>query len=322
MAKISDELAKQNDAKKDDGDKFVSKMKEGRERFLAHVIEHGLEIGRRTADDFIRHFPPTAIMNGLGNKAHLRSQILVLTTGIKQKIAMKKSAQSAGEDLQIALDEGETDCDSIVALFQPDDRVRYLDGKKLWAYIIEGEFWTVSATKRDDFECAKAHLAFMLERALEDKLVNHRDIVDGITVNELAIRLPKDKLGKIIQQALTSGQTKQPFTEVELLTAMPPTALVDYVSLEHIWEKVIVPRIAQAHGYVEDGGETVKEALNWLDSGGKAKDETAPKNEGAESANALLLDQVLPETPGGEVAAEEGKSDDDVEVTDDDIRIG
>src|SRR5688500_18332459 len=102
---------------------YTSKLTEGRQRFLAYVIEHGLEIGRRTHVDFSRHFPRSAIMDGLKNQPRLRAAILVLTTGVKQKSALKKSAQSAAEDVQIALEEGETDAESIVMLFNPDDRV-------------------------------------------------------------------------------------------------------------------------------------------------------------------------------------------------------
>src|SRR5262245_30448359 len=98
---------------------FASKLGEARERFLAHVIDHGFAIGRRSPEDFIRHFPPAAIMNALGGRPSLRANILVLTTGTKMKIALRKSAESAGQDLQIALDEGETDAESIVTLFDP-----------------------------------------------------------------------------------------------------------------------------------------------------------------------------------------------------------
>src|SRR5689334_18427118 len=44
---------------------FFSMLKEGRQRFLAHAIEHGFSCGRRTPEDFTRHFPPIAIMKGL-----------------------------------------------------------------------------------------------------------------------------------------------------------------------------------------------------------------------------------------------------------------
>ena len=51
--------------------KFASSLKEGHQRFLAHAIEHSFICGRRTASDFIRHFPPKAIMKGL--EQHARS---------------------------------------------------------------------------------------------------------------------------------------------------------------------------------------------------------------------------------------------------------
>jgi hypothetical protein len=276
-------MATDNTDQKQQSEAFVSKLPSGRERFLAHVIEHGLEIRRRSAEDFIRHFPPTAIMKGLEDQAGLRSQILVLATGVKEKIAMKKSAASAGEDLQIALEEGETDCETIVTLFQPDDRVRYLDGKLLWTYVTEGDFWTTPASKREDFERAKSHVAFMLARALEDQLVTHQDVVDGISVSELAARLPKDKLGKIIQQALDGGRDKRPFTDLDLLEAMPPAMIVDYVPLDHIWKSVVVPKIARAHQYVEEPSQPAKDG-----------------------------------TQGAEPSREDKEN---VEITDDDIRI-
>jgi hypothetical protein len=70
---------------------FASKLDKGRERFLAHAIEHALETGRRTPEDFIRHFPPKAIMEGLAQEPKLRGAILVLTTGLKPKISEKKT---------------------------------------------------------------------------------------------------------------------------------------------------------------------------------------------------------------------------------------
>src|SRR5262245_15772155 len=84
---------------------FASRLRQGRQRFLAHVMEHSLHIGRRSAEDFIRHFPPEAIMKGLENQPNLRANILAHTTGIKHKIATKKSWQSAADDLRIALEE-------------------------------------------------------------------------------------------------------------------------------------------------------------------------------------------------------------------------
>ncbi|MDX2050828.1 MAG: hypothetical protein SFV15_00460 [Polyangiaceae bacterium] len=239
---------------------FESKLPEGRQKFLAHMIEHAFQIGRRSAEDFIRHFPPATIMEGLASKPELRGQILEHTTGLKQKIAMKKSWQSAGEDLLIALTEGEADAAAIISVFAPDDRVRYLNDRKLWAFLTEGEFWNATLSKKEEYAIAKRHMAYMLERALTDKLLTHRDIVEGVTVAELAVRLPKAELGKIIQQALTAGHGGRPFSDSDLLVAMPPETLVEYIPLVHLFESAVLPKIAQAHGYTDPPAPPAEEA--------------------------------------------------------------
>ncbi|HEU5072604.1 MAG TPA: hypothetical protein VFU02_00490, partial [Polyangiaceae bacterium] len=87
-------------------------------------------------------------------------------------------------------------------------------------------------------------------QALEDKLITHEDVVEGISVAELALRLSKDALGKIIEEALKQGKTGSAFTEANLLAAMPPEVLVEYVPLPHIWDTVIQSKVAERHGYV------------------------------------------------------------------------
>lgn len=231
---------------------FVSSLKDGHQRFLAHAIEHSFVSGRRTAQDFIRHFPAKAIMKGLEYQPSLRATILVLTTGLKQKIALKKEWEDATTDLQIALDEGETDAESVVALFHADDRVRYLDPQKIWVFLTEGEFWKSSSSNKTQADAARNHIAFMLERALEDKLITHRDVVEGVTVEELSNRLPKTELGRLIQCALQNAEKGSSFTEVDLLGTTPPRSLVQYVPLPHLWDAVIQPKIAQRHGYLAD----------------------------------------------------------------------
>jgi len=227
----------------------TSTLSKGRERFLAHVIEHGFEVGRRSPEDFVRHFPPTLIMEGLRDQAKLRANILVAATGVKEKVAIKKSWESCADDLQIALDEGETDATSVMKVFVMDDRVRYLDAKLLWAYVTEGEFWKISPSRQKEYAAAKSHMAFMLARALDDKLVTHADIVEGITVEELASRLPKSELGKIIKGALDCGKRNAPFTETDLLGSMPPDVLVNYMPLFQVWDSIIETKIAFEHGY-------------------------------------------------------------------------
>jgi hypothetical protein len=226
-----------------------SQLSKGRERFLAHVIDHGFEVGRRSPEDFVRHFPPTLIMEGLKDQPKLRADILVQATGVKEKVAIKKSWESCADDLQIALDENETTAGAVMKIFQLDDRVRYLDHKLLWAYVTEGEFWKISPSRQKEYAAAKSHMAFMLQRALEDKLLTHADIVEGITVEELASRLPKSELGKIIKGALECGKRNAPFTETDLLGSMPPDVLVNYMPLFQVWDAIIEPKIAIEHGY-------------------------------------------------------------------------
>jgi hypothetical protein len=77
-------------------------------------------------------------------------------------------------------------------------------------------------------------------------LVSHEEVVHAITVAKLAQCLPKDKLGSIIEASL---KTHEKFTEQDLLGAVPPRDLVEYVALDYLWEKVVTPLIAEAHGY-------------------------------------------------------------------------
>src|SRR5690606_1082112 len=116
-------------------------------------------------------------------------------------------------------------------------------------FITEGEFWKADS-KGKNAKVAQQHVAFMLTQALEDKLITHEDVVEGISVGELALRLSKDALGKIIEEALKQGKTGSPFTEANLLGAMPPEVLVEYVPLSHIWDTVIQSKVAERHGYV------------------------------------------------------------------------
>ncbi len=228
-----------------------SKLEHGRQRFLVYAIEHSLEIGRRTPEEFIRHFPPRVIMEALSLRPDIRASLLVPTTGLKLRIALKKTWQSAGDDLQSALDEGETKAVQIVDAFLPDDRVLYLQDKKLWAFIVEGQFWKISA--KDDkaaFAMAQTHVAYLLDRALLDGLISARDIVDGIGVNELCNRLPRTEMASLFSAALDGGRKGNAFTDRDLLATLPPSTLVQHIPLSHIYETVLHARIASVHGYL------------------------------------------------------------------------
>ena len=333
---------------------FSSTLKDGHQRFLAHVIEYSFVSGRRSAQDFIRHFPPRAIMKGLEYQPSLRSEILVLTTGLKQKIALKKEWNDAATDLEIALDEGETDAEAIVALFHSDDRVRFLDPQRLWSFVTEGEFWKSASANKQQADAARNLVAFMLERALEDKLITHRDIVEGVTVDELSNRLPKTELGRLIQCALANAEKGTAFTEVDLLATTPPRSLVQYVPLPHLWDTVVAPRIAQRHGYAGSEVKSAPTAQHAVEppkpstaqemTASIAKEPSSPKPlAAAKPKESTSLKDVSPlkdaakmklKTPAAEAPRTEGTTgkntpssffgdeDDDIEVLEDDAKAG
>ena len=245
------EAKEQSDAWEEEERSFTSKLGHGRERFLAHVVDYALSSGRRTPEDFIRHFPPETIMAGLRARPSLRANILVTTTGIKFRIAVKKSAESAGEDLQIALDEAETSPATVIDLFDPDDRVRHLSDKALWQFLIEDEFWSTASSDAEATKKATEYVGFILDRALQDTLITHTDIIDGISVQRIAKLLPRTELEKIITAALAAGQKSSPFTEAGLVDAVGSQTLLAHVPLVDIWNSMIVPKIAETHGFVE-----------------------------------------------------------------------
>lgn len=256
--------------------RFESELNEGRERFLAQVIEHGFTCGRRTADDFIRHFPPETIMEGLKDNADLRAKILVETTGVREKVARKKPAEYCAMDLKIALEELVTDAETVVSLIEPDDRVRFLDHQALWAYITEGAFWEVDPARDGHaHKVAVEHVAYMIDRALRDELLTHRDVVDGITVAKLAELLPRSELGQILSGALEAGRANRPFVDRDLMKHTPTTALTEHIPLPWIWDNVINPRIAEAHGLTQE------DLTQRSPSGGPVKAEPAVADDGA-----------------------------------------
>jgi hypothetical protein len=286
------------DQKKDSGKSDAkSSLTQGRERFLAHVIDHGFEVGRRSPEDFVRHFPPTLIMEGLKDQPLLRAKIVVQATGLKEKVALKKTWESCADDLQIALDEAETDAAAIMTVFALDDRVRYLDHKALWSYVTEGEFWKISPSRQKEYAAAKSHMAFMLGQALDDKLITHADIVDGITVEELASRLPKSELGKIIKGALDCGKRNAPFTETDLLSSMPPDVLVNYMPLFQVWDSIIEAKIAAEHGYVGKKPAATKAAKVDAAPPAAAEDESLAENTEKESPKVAAATKSRPKTP-------------------------
>jgi hypothetical protein len=233
------------------GDAFVSGLGKGREAFHSEVTEYCLRVGERTPEDFLRAFSCSKIMISLASRPMERARIISELTGVHERVANKLSPENAGETLQIALDEGVTTPKDIVRLFQADDRQRYLNRHELWAFDVAGEPWKASSNDSVAHTRAERYTAYILDRAIENLLISHEDIVSGLGVVKLAGWLPSELLGQIIEASLKKSDK---FTEEDLLHAAPPSSLVTHVPLDYIWEKVVVPLIAEQHDYVAKSG--------------------------------------------------------------------
>jgi hypothetical protein len=268
----------------------TSALGEPKQRFLSQVVAHSLAVGRRTAKDFLRHFPPKAIMVALRDQPQLRSAIVVPTTGIHGKVAQKKAPESLAEDIQIALDEGVADEHSIVALFDPDDRVRFLDPRKLWQFVAEGEFWKKTSgltsgggTPGGELAATKQHIAFILDCAKSNGLLSELDLVDGCGMETLLERLPKAVLEKLVRGALLSGRQGKPFDDEKVLEVAPPRVLVDHLPLAHLWDAIVIAKVLTPTGYLTapatDGeakkGSVPPPPVQAPSSGTKSKDSDA-----------------------------------------------
>jgi hypothetical protein len=238
------------------GDKTTSNLSDGKQRFLSQVVANALASGLRSAKDFVRHFSPKAIMLALANQPRLRANIMVPTIGLHEKVALKKSAESTGEDLQIALDEAVIDEDAIVRLFDPDDRVRYLDGKKLWAFLVEGDFWRAAAPQTSDLAIAKQNVAYVVDCARANGLITDHDIVEGLTLDRILDALPKSELAKLVGSAVASGRHGRPFDDEAMLGALPASGLLEHIPLAQMWQFVVLSRVALPHDLVVRGSAT------------------------------------------------------------------
>jgi hypothetical protein len=227
---------------------FKSELKTGAERYLAQVIVTALNEGWRTPDDFLRHFKPADLMQRLEKAPDLRANVLVKAAGVHDRIARKKSTGSAAEDLRIALDEGVTTSAAVLELLPPDDRIRYLERPKLWAFLTEEHFWAANA--QTSGEKAVARMIYLLETAMSESLLTLQDFTDGVTFETISARLPQKELQRIVKYALESGRKKNPVTEESLLEVVPFKDLVGYLPLDHLYKRVLVAKVAQPAGFV------------------------------------------------------------------------
>ncbi len=222
-------------------------------RFLSRALQHTLANAWQTSDDFLQHFGPDAIMQALADADELRSRLLVKLANVHERIASKKSIGSAAEDLRLALDENVTSPDAVLELFPADDRVRYLKAPLLWRFMFEDKFYSTTPSDGESaHERAAGRLTFLLSCGLEESLLSLQDVVDGIGLERIAALLPLDELRRVVTRAMQVGREKLPLDEERLFDVVPLPKLVGYVPLESIWQNVIVKRIAEPYGFVDE----------------------------------------------------------------------
>jgi hypothetical protein len=232
-----------------------SRLPTGRERFLAAIVDYALSDGWRTSKDFLRHFSPRVLMESLGHDDDLRARVLMGTTRVNERLAQRKTIASAAEDLALALEEGLTDGDKLVGLIPADDRVRYLEASKLWAFLTEAEFWKGEAGDAQERDRLVRRVTFIVERALTEGVLRLQDVADGIGFKRIATCLPRAELQRVVEHALSRAREGHRLTEEQLLEAVPLRALMTHVPLEHTWNEVIIGRVAKPLGFIPPTAE-------------------------------------------------------------------
>jgi hypothetical protein len=236
-------------------------------------------------------------MLSLEKATELRAKILVQAAGVHERIAKKKSTSSAAEDLRIALDEGVTTPKAILELLPADDRVRYLDRTKIWAFITEDQFWAPNSSSAG--ERAVERMTFLLETSLSESLISLQDLADGVTFETISTRLPLKELQRVVRHALDAGRNKMPLTEQGLLEVVPLKSLVGHIPLEHVYKRVILAKVAQPAAFVA-GGTPSEDAWPEDEGGGEDKG----KSRGEKKAEAKKVEEKKAEEKKPEPAAE------------------
>lgn len=225
-----------------------SRLPDAKDRFLSIVLEHSLSTLLKTPAEFLHAFPPKTIMTALAEHPTRRAHILEKTVGIRPRIGLRKSPESSAEDLQIALDEGETDAAMVLELFEPDDRVRFLDAAALWSFVRDTRYWN-TILPPDELELVYQHTALILRTAVDEELITGADIIRAISVQTLVQHLPRDEVAAIIERAVTEREV---ITEARLFESIGLEMLTRTIPLATIWEWVIGAKIAAPHGLVSD----------------------------------------------------------------------
>jgi hypothetical protein len=221
-------------------------------RYLSQLMDHAFREGWRTPDDFVRYFPAVSIMASLKAAPELRVKLLAAATGIYEEILRRKTPALAAEDLRIALEEGTTNSLQLLNVFTPEDRVRYLDPHRIWDFLAEDQFWLLdSEAGEEQRRGAAERMAFTLTQALTERLLTLRDVLDGLTYDAVADSLSPHELRAVVRFALLKGRDGIGLNEKVLLEVLPLEKLVRCVPLDHIWQEVVIRRLAIPCGFTD-----------------------------------------------------------------------
>jgi len=306
------------------GKPFDSKLPTGRERFLAQVVVHALKDKWRSAEDFVRHFSPSDLVESLTDDDDLRAELLVRGAGVHERLAKKKSVASGSEDLSIALSEGVCSPADLLDIYKPDDRVRYLDHAKLWAFVTEEKFWKAAADAPGKASSVK-RTTFLIERALEQKLITLKGVVDALSIDAIANRVPENVLRKIVASALRLADKGSPLDAPALFNVTPLADLVSYLPQEEVWQNLVAPKLAEPNGLLTPGGEPAARPAQKSSSEGKvaakdkekAKDKTEPSKPKASGAPSKGRGKTPTAPAAAALKPEPDDNDEDFESVDD-----
>ncbi len=203
-----------------------------------------------------------------------------------------------------------TTSQAVLELFPPDERVRYLERPKLWAFLTEEHFWAPNSQTTG--ERAVSRMIYLLETAMGESLLTLQDFMDGVTFETISARLPQKELQRVVKHALESGRKKTPVTEESFLEVVPFKDLVGYLPLDHLYKRVLVAKVAEPAGFVtggvgeeawpeDDNGGDKSEGAEAKEAKAEAKRPPKPAKPEPKDSEETVTDEELEEVPAGSV---------------------
>lgn len=281
------------------------------QQFLSAVCGYAVP-NIRSADEFCVAFPPELVMERIED-AELRANILYATAGTRIEVARRTSKESAGEQMKIALAEKLVAPEVVLELLSPDYRVQYLDGPKLWAFVIEKRSWE-TYDGPVEAKAAKGLVALILETALKIGLVSPEEVVRSISFVSFFEKESKPKLVDSFE-AFADAQPGKGFDV--LLARYSPIVMVESIALDVIWDRVIHPLIAVRHGLTPGQANTGASAPSVAQGSSQRSSVSAASRIGGGLQSKQEGDRNDPK--GDEASDSESTDADDMVVGDDDI---